>query len=707
MKQYKVLLGAAALLLASSVACTDEIAVGDAGLDKATSSTATIDTVFTNAEFARQFLIGIYSKQYYGLPYTNGGTYQPHAGNPYAGKSDGLTDCWHQFWNGSAVFGKYYNGSLTAYVTRPDGLDGPLYSYDKEYQWYSIRASLIFLANLDRVPSRDMGDDEKFRLKAEARCLMVDAFWQTFQRFGGIPIMDHVLENSETVNPFPRDSVEKCIDWMVNQLDSAIVDSHFPWVTEDPTNMSGRWTKAGAMALKCKILQFAASPLLNPQDGQPYYTGAPAEVIPFIMYTSDAKTTYQQRWDRFATACDEFFDRLNSSGYYALMTADGSPKGSTEANVPAFRLAYRKGYFLRSSTEEPFNWQNASDRTYKEAKTVDGRDTLVFLTNSKTGAITRQTKSLHTMFVRGSIPSGSRQLNTVLTRDPRLYEECIVNGLQKNLDWTTATMSGYPWELWYNGADGGTGVFTQTNTMFGSGYGYNKYYLGTGAYSGDASADSYRYQTQWVALSLADMYLTYAEALVMRTNKDVAKAVEMVDKVRERVGLPTMSRIWTMAKNRDAAGYTANSAEAAVATAVNLPNGYTTNEFIEELLDERVRELGLTDARWFDMIRYKRTDWMTKQLHGLLQHRLVSDKDAAGNMIFVERNVAWVGADRDNDESSTQPVDFRSEVVEIKGNARVLWGQDPKSNTVQQWLLNPLPQAEINKQYGLVQNPGW
>ena len=159
MKQYKVLLGAAALLLASSVACTDEIAVGDAALDKATSSTATIDSVFTNAEYARQFLIGIYSKQYYGLPYTNGGTYQPHAGNPYAGKWDGLTDCWHQFWNGAAVFGKYYNGSLTAYVMRSDALDGPLYSYDKEYQWYSIRASHIFLANLDRVPSGHMNDD--------------------------------------------------------------------------------------------------------------------------------------------------------------------------------------------------------------------------------------------------------------------------------------------------------------------------------------------------------------------------------------------------------------------------------------------------------------------------------------------------------------------------------------------------------------------
>ena len=33
-------------------------------------------------------------------------------------------------------------------------------------------------------------------------------------------------------------------------------------------------------------------------------------------------------------------------------------------------------------------------------------------------------------------------------------------------------------------------------------------------------------------------------------------------------------------------------------------------------IDERVRELGLTNARWFDMVRLKRTDWMTKQLHG-------------------------------------------------------------------------------------------
>lgn len=743
MRQYIVPAGLA-LLLASTAACTDELALGNASLEGPTDSEITIDTVFSSAEYTRQMVVGIYSKQYYGLPYTNGGAYMPHAGNPYTGKLDGLTDCWHQFWNGAAVYGQYYTTAMTAYTSRPDGLDGPLYSYDKEFQWWGIRSCLIYLANEERTPG--IPEEEKSRLRAEVRCLMVDYFFNTFMHYGGIPILDHALEVDETSQAFPRNTVEECVNWMVEQLDLAIAEPGFPWVTSDPTTMSGRWTRAGARALKCKILQFAASPLLNPKDGQPYYSNVSEELKPLIMYT-DGK--YQEHWDRFATACDDFFDDLKASGYYKLFTTDA--QGSTEASVPAFRLAYRSGYFLRESPEvihsvrvmgqdngatarycwhswysatvprnaycptqeyvekfpyfdgEPFNWDKAYNKTYKKAETSDKRDTMVFITNAKTGAITRNQKSLHTMFMRGTVPSGGRQQTAILTRDPRLYEECIVNGQQKNLDWTTASMSGYPWELWYNGADGGTGVFTQTNTMFGSGYGFNKYYLGTGVYSGDASADSYRYQTQWVTLSLADMYLTYAEALVNRSSKNVAKAVEMVDMVRSRVGLPTMAKVWTSKTNRDAIGYVATTAEAALAQTITLESGGETNEFMEELLDERVRELGLTNARWFDMIRYKRTEWMTKQLHGLFQRRMVQQ-----GAKFAYRDRAWVGADRDNDASSTQPLDFESTVVEITGNKRVLWGADPKSDEVRKWLLSPFPQAEINKQLGvLLQNPGW
>ena len=73
MKHNILLHSAVAMLMAGATftACTDTIAVGDASLDKATSSTATIDSVFQNAEYTREFLVGIYSKQYYGLPLNN------------------------------------------------------------------------------------------------------------------------------------------------------------------------------------------------------------------------------------------------------------------------------------------------------------------------------------------------------------------------------------------------------------------------------------------------------------------------------------------------------------------------------------------------------------------------------------------------------------------------------------------------------------
>lgn len=763
MKHNILLHSAVAMILAGSAmtACTDTIAVGEASLDKATSSTATIDSVFENAEYTRQFLVGIYSKQYYGLPYANGGANMPHAGNPYAGKFDALTDCWHQFWNGAAVYGQYYTGSMTATTNRSDGLDGPLYSYDKEFQWYSIRASHIFLENVDRAPEADMKQDEKNRLKAEARCLMVDAFFNTFQHFGGIPIMDHALTTAETAGQFPRDSVDKCVDWMVGELDKAIADSDFPWQTSNPALMNGRWTKAGAMALKCKILQFAASPLLNPKDGQPYYKAASDEVKPFIMYMDPSK--YQERWDAFAKACDDFYNALQANGVYKMETVDIPKTANTAAKkVPYYRLAYRRGYYLNASTEilhsvrvygndpmstarygwhewyskdvprnaycptqeyvekfswndgEPFNWENAAKKTYKGGATEPELQTATdeegntkytvtnYVTNTITGAITRNAKSLHTMFVNGNVPAGARQINTTLTRDPRLYEECIVNGQNLNLDWTTASMSGFPWELWVGGNDGKTGVLTQQNTMFGSGYGFNKYYMGTGVYIGDDAADSYRFPTQWVALSLPEFYLQYAEALVMRSAKDVDKAVEMINKVRSRVGLPSVARMWTNSTYRKAKGYKATSAAAALTTPVALASGEESNEFMEELLDERVRELGLTNARWFDMVRLKRTDWMTKQLHGIMQYRMIQK-----GTVFESRNAAWVGSDRDNDPSSTQPLFFLNTIKNITGNSRYLWNKNANSDEVRQWLLDPLPQAEINKKYGLVQNPGW
>ena len=173
----------------------------------------------------------------------------------------------------------------------------------------------------------------------------------------------------------------------------------------------------------------------------------------------------------------------------------------------------------------------------------------------------------------------------VLTRDPRLYESVIVNGLPGNLGWSSVSMGGDPYELWVGGTHAGTN--SQNETMrYATGYDNMKYYLGDNDYL--------RQYTQWVALRLSDIYLTYAEAL-LQANNDARGAIEQVNIVRSRVGL-----LGLVECNPDKNLLTDKDA------------------LLEEILRERACELGMEDSRFFDLVRYKRADRFEKRLHGML-----------------------------------------------------------------------------------------
>ena len=84
-------------------------------------------------------------------------------------------------------------------------------------------------------------------------------------------------------------------------------------------------------------------------------------------------------------------------------------------------------------------------------------------------------------------------------------------------------------------------------------------------------------------------------------------------------------------------------------------------------------------------------------------HRL--KQNAQGE--WVENDSQWTNGDKKTDATSRQPHYFTYKVVELFANKRDQWGKDPESNEVRRWLLTPFPQNEINKGYGLIQNPGW
>lgn len=149
---------------------------------------------------------------------------------------------------------------------------------------------------------------------------------------------------------------------------------------------------------------------------------------------------------------------------------------------------------------------------------------------------------------------------------------------------------------------------------------------------------------QWSYLRLPELMLSYAEVLNELAGQPTAEAYQLVNDVRARVGLSA------------------------------LPNKMSKKDFAEILLRERALELGFEEIRWFDLVRYSRQQDFTKQLYGLQSK---------------------------GEDNMNQPKKFSFKKVKLDRTRYWVDNWDSK------WFLSPIPQNEINKKYGMTQNPGW
>lgn len=672
----KVILAVAAIFAAgfASHSCTDPLKFGNAFLEKAPGGTVTADTVFTNAEYTRQFLAGIYNKQYYALP-TNSTNNPPQCLNYWKGMPEALSDNFQLFFQNTIVGNKYYTGALTSSI---DGKNnGNIYPYLNEYIWQNVRNCYILLEKIDDVPGLDAA--EKERMKDEARCLLANTYFVPFRFYGGLPIVTGTFQGNESEYNYPRASVEKTVDFMVGLLDEVISGGHLPWGypgTSDAASETGRWTIGGAMALKCKILQFAASPLFN--SDKPYWDG---------VYTMEDSSpawygNYDvARWQRFRKACEDFINKMNANPeVYHLV----KPAGNTFED---YRYAFRSSYLLQGSPEvimsvrvhknakgNDYGWVNLrTNARYSYCPTQEYVEMFPWADGTPFDwDETAAAGKLDQMFVTGDRIPGKQMLqNRVYTRDPRLYETVAVNGALQTINWGNGKTSGANYELWLGGTTAGNTPVTQ-DSHYGTGYRYLKYYAGE-AYVGKFP--------HWVSLSVPEIYLGYAEALAQ--TGDLPTAIKYIDAVRARVGLGGLEEC-------------------------NPGKNLTTDKdaLIKEILRERACEFAFQDSRYFDMIRYKLRADFEKTLHRLVIHRLV-EKDG----VWVVSDGQWYkkcfGKVTDpSDPDFYEPTHFSYEKLPITVGRRIWWdkergGFDPK------WYLQPFPITELNKKYGLEQNPGW
>lgn len=688
------------LALAATMAssCTDEVQIGNSFLDKAPGGSMTMDSIFANPDYLNQFLTNIYSKQYYGLPYNNNGVCSQ---SPYGGKLDGVTDLYQMHWSGCKVWAAYYSGTLNS-------KDDPLISYLYDQVWETVHQVSLIKENIDKVPGLD--DRKKKYIIAQAKALQAFAYSVLLPHYGGLPIIERTITDDDVRGGLGvRSTFEETVEAIVRWCDEAAPDLYWAYNGNDAESsalQTGRWTKAGVMALKAQVLWLAASPLYN---GEPYLGGqSDAEQQNLVGYGSFD----QSRWERALTAFEEFWrENENNGNYYQLVQA-------AKKNCDGYRIAYRRGYINDDSPEnihwtkvvgyygtqgsyiwlnwntwgvqrlnnspsleyvEMFPWSDGKpfnhekDMKFKESYIVekDKSTTDVYTCLDGSGSNANDKLFFTYKAVRGGF-------NKTASRDPRLYENTRVSGLQVALDFNKVdgVSSGNIWESWVGGQDVGTTIKAYDGTLNESmtsvaptGFSAYKYVLSQGEFWRD-------HDVHWNVLTIPDMILMYAECLAECNRLD--DAIKQVDLIRSRVGLKGI---------------------VSCNTALDLRNN--KDNLIEEILRERACELGMTNARYIDMVRRKRTDWMTKQLHGMATYRMI--KNAKNE--WVRRNAPYFGDDKNG--GMAEPSRFEYEFFELIQGKRALWGMDPNSNEVKKWLMMPLPADEINKGYGLVQNPGW
>ena len=471
-----------------------------------------------------------------------------------------------------------------------------------------------------------------------------------------------------------RATAKETVEFIDSLIVCAIEEPGFIWAIDntDIGQWSGRLTRASARALRAKVWMFAASPLFNNSE-------------PYMQYTADKITEFTNiehvwfggadpgLWNRCLQYCNEFFqDNAANGDYYQLV----QPATQDEAG---YRMAYRNAYRYRNnetrheklfdvhptqlmsdsvtdgvvSNRWGWGWPGFALDCYRQGGAVPTNELMECF-----GMQDGRVFPYEDIYGPGKNPDG---IDIFADRDPRLYETMLVprQSLPAGFDYAGNAYA----DTWVGGAM----YYDQNN--FGdassddaaSGYRKFKWILD---YTNDRMND------QFIGISyirLAEMYLIRAEALAETGN--LTGALEDLHVVRSRVGL---GRIETM----------------------NPELRLTSNKenLINEILRERNCEIGAECGdRLYDMVRRKRQDLFTKPLHEIRIYRL----DESGNRL-TEGNQRW--------DPATPWPKFEYEKPQIVNGARRWWDPDFWTN---KWYLDPVSRIEVQKKYGLTQNPGW
>lgn len=255
----------------------------DSFLGATTTTNLTETTIFTDSANAEGFLANIYSNAGFATSASRF-VFDPGGKNIPCGGLDAASDESETSHTFSTTALAFAIGSVNAGNVTDD-------AYKTCYA--NIRAVNQIFHNLPRIPMKPLN---KVEYKAEARFLRAWYYFILLEHYGGVPLIGDTLYTYTQPIPAKRNTFAECVTYI-----SAECDTAYKYL--QPITLSqayGRASGGACMALKARLLLYAASPLFNnPTPGvfngnkTPADIAANSTVQALVAYPSYVKTRWQ------------------------------------------------------------------------------------------------------------------------------------------------------------------------------------------------------------------------------------------------------------------------------------------------------------------------------------------------------------------------------------------------------------------------------
>lgn len=417
--------------------------------------------------------------------------------------------------------------------------------YSDHYK--TIRKAFTLIDRIDEVPDAPAGQKE--RIKAEAKTMIADQYFELMRRYGGVPLITKRLDPSKDNIYIGRSPLIDVYNYIIKMLDEAIAIPEFA-ARYDGLDF-GRLTKAFAYGLKAKAALYIASPLFN--SATPYLDfGANNKLICLGSYDP-------ARWATAAKFADDGIAYCESNGYAIV-------------NTPNVNLNYTISYQYRPN-------QGNTEVMWGTLKVTNpGMPTWIPRGAPFTGGFSSNLASVNLVEKYQNKDGSYVNWNNVITTppndptfpyknlDPRFDQSVMYNGQTL---YTGATIQYYEHET---PSLAGTNSPSKASTQWSHQvrkfvYGYE-----------DRLTSLKTWQPMCTQMRLTDLYMMYAEAQNEAGSAPDNKVYSRINTIRNRSGMP------------------------------NIPAGLSRDAMRTKIQDEWAVEFAFEEYRYFDLKRWKMGD---------------------------------------------------------------------------------------------------